>query len=231
MASETMMSTEASRLLGVSVRQIQRLADAGRLEVVQRVGRTAILDAASVHKLARHGTARGRTWNARTVWAALALLGGDGNVSLSSQSQQWHLRERVRSMQAQDLVRIGRARARTVRYRASASYLDELAKHIALTGTSAIDADQRIARVFGLSNARAASVEGYAPAETVAKLEHQFALVRDIDGNVTFHVTDGQYQSGRTASAATIALDLAGSLDPRQRSAGLRVLRRLMQNL
>jgi hypothetical protein len=231
MASETMMSTEASRLLGVSVRQIQRLADAGRLEVVQRVGRIAVLDAASVHKLARHGTARGRTWNARTVWAALALLDGDNHVSLSSQSQVWHLRERVRRMEVKDLVRNGRDRARTIRYRASASFLDEVAQHVALTGTSAIDADEQLAQVFGLSSARAAAVEGYATAETVAQLEGQFALVRDIGGNVSFHVTDEQYQSGRTATVATIALDLAESLDPRQRSAGLRTLKHLMQKL
>jgi excisionase family DNA binding protein len=231
MAGETMVSSEAARLLGVSVREVQRLAIAGRLDVVRHVGRSAVLDAASVHKLANFGTARGRIWNTRTVWAALALLDGHDDVSLSSTSQLWHLRERLRRMQPHDLVRRGRSRAKTIRYRASASYLDELAQHLTLTGTSAIDADPKLANLFGLANARTASVDGYVPAEKLAALQDKFFLVRDIDGNVTLHVTDDPCQEGGTASVATVALDLADSLDPRQRAAGLRALTRMMRKL
>jgi hypothetical protein len=231
MTGETMVSDEAAHLLGVSVRQVQRLANAGRLDVVHHIGRSAVLDAASVHKLANFGTARGRAWNARTVWAALGLLDGDDHVSLSSASQEWHLRERLRGMQPHDLVRHGRWRAKTIRYRASASYLDDLAQHLTLTGTSAIDADPKLTRLFGLSGARAASVDGYVSAEAVAALVNRFFLVRDIDGNVTLRVTDAEYHSSRIASVATVALDLADSLDPRQRAAGLRALTRMMRKL
>jgi hypothetical protein len=231
MAGETMTSSEASRVLGVSVRQVQRLTNDGRLDVVHHVGRIAVLDAASVHKLANFGTARGRSWNARTVWAALALLDGHHHVSLSSPSQLWHLRNRLRRMHAEDLVRNGRGRATTIRYRASASYLDRLAQRLTLTATSAIDADPKLAKLFGLAGARTASIDGYLPAENLAGLQDQFFLVRDIEGNVTLRVTDDQHQSGRTASVATVALDLADSLDPRQRSAGLRALTRMMRKL
>jgi excisionase family DNA binding protein len=231
MSGETMVSSEAARLLGVSVREVQRLAAAGRLDVVRHVGRSAVLDAASVHKLANFGTARGRIWNARSVWAALALLDGRDDVSLSSTSQLWHLRERLRAMRPHDLVRRGRSRAKTIRYRASSSYLDQLARQLTLTGTSAIDTDPKLAKLFGLASARTASVDGYVSAENVAALQDRFLLVRDIDGNVTLHVTDDPCQEGRTASVATVALDLADSIDPRQRAAGLRALTRMMRKL
>lgn len=231
MTGETMVSDEAAHLLGVSVRQVQRLANAGRLDVVHYVGRSAVLDAASVHKLANFGTARGRGWNARTVWAALGLLDGDDHVGLSSASQEWHLRERLRGMQPHDLVRHGRWRAKTIRYRASASYLDQLALHVTLTGTSALDADPKLTKLFGLSGARTNTVDGYVSTENVAALVSGLFLVRDIDGNVTLRVTDAEYHSNRIASVATVALDLADSLDPRQRAAGLRALTRMMRKL
>jgi excisionase family DNA binding protein len=231
MVSDTMTTNDAARLLGVSVRQVQRLADAERLDVVDHVGRTALLDAASVHKLARLGTARGRSWYARTVWAAIAMLDGDNRAALSNPSQLWHLRNRVRHMDADDLVRSAGSRATVIRYRASTSYLDQLAEHITLTGASAVDADPQLAQHFGLAGARAATLEGYVAAGQVAELEHQFFFVRDTAGNVTLHVTDGDPQTGRIASTATVSLDLAESLDPRQRAAGLRVLNGMMQAL
>ena len=226
-----MMSSEAAQVLGVSVRQVQRLTNAGRLDVVQHVGRIAVLDAASVHKLANFGIARGRSWNARTVWAALALIDGRDHVSLLSPSQLWHLRNRLRAMQPHDLVRKGRARATTIRYRASTSYLDQLAPHLTLTATSAIDTDPKLSKLFGLAGARTASLDGYLPGKNLTALVNQFFLVRDIEGNVTLRVTDDQYQKDQTASGATVALDLADSTDLRQRAAGLRAMTRMMRKL
>jgi len=135
------------------------------------------------------------------------------------------------AMQPHDLVRKGRARATTIRYRASTSYLDQLAPHLTLTATSAIDTDPKLSKLFGLAGARTASLDGYLPGKNLTALVNQFFLVRDIEGNVTLRVTDDQYQKDQTASGATVALDLADSTDLRQRAAGLRAMTRMMRKL
>jgi len=60
-----------------------------------------------------------------------------------------------------------------------------------------------------------------------------YHLADDSSGNVVLRVVDDVTRAGRggTAAAVTVALDLAESLDPRERSAGRRVLDRLLRAL
>jgi excisionase family DNA binding protein len=73
-----MTSDEVAQSLGVSVRQVQRLVEAGELTGAGRVGRSLLIDTDSVNLLRANGSQRGRPWNARTVWIALDLLSGVG---------------------------------------------------------------------------------------------------------------------------------------------------------
>lgn len=206
------------------MRQVQRLVGNGALDVVQTVGRSVLLDSTSVLRLRAVGTAHGRAWTEGTAWAALAMLDGDANGGIEDASLRWQLRDRLRRLDPEEFVRRAGRRARVRRFRATDTFLGELAKRVALTGTSALAADDGIARAFGLASADARTVDGYASAERLVELERAFFLVGDRSGNVTIHVTEQERATGPVAGEAAVAADLAESLDTRLRSAGLRAL-------
>lgn len=223
LSAEQMTSTEAAEQLGVGVRQVERLVASGDLARVGTVGRVALIDAASVYRLREQGVRRGRPWSLDSIRAAIDLL-ADGATERLETSQRSRLRSRLRAMTAEDLVRATRGRASVSRYRASNSFLDRIRSQVTLTGHSAVDADRATAGVFGLAASRSETVDGYVTeehAELLAKLYH---LAEDAAGNVTLRVVAEQIAAGGIADSVTVALDLAESLNVRERSAGLAVL-------
>ena len=118
-ATETMTSSEAARLLGVGMRQVERLLAAGDLTPVGTVGRAALIDAASVHRPRTRGVRRGRPWSAETSGAAIDLLTAGETGRLGS-IERSRLILRLRHLSAEDVVRATRGRASVRRYRASA---------------------------------------------------------------------------------------------------------------
>jgi len=219
---DVMSSAEAGRRLGVSVRQVQRLASNGALTQVGTVGRTKLIDARSVQRVKAQGLRRGRPWSTNAIAAALDLL-THGDTDRVSSVERKRLRTRLAGMSAEDLVRATRARADVRRYRGAASFLDRARKEFALTGAAAIDDDTTVAKEFGLSRSPQDSVDGYVDNRTADKLVRTCHLIEDAHGNVTLRVTT--IDSLMTASAVAVALDLAESLDPRERRAGLTFLR------
>lgn len=226
MAADTMTTSEAAQLLGVSARQVQRLTERGTIRRIASVGRTALLDAHSVLSLAQHGgPGRGRRWHDTTVWAALALLDNRETGWPPDPSRRWHLRNRLAGMSVEDLIRVARSRATVLRFRASASFLESVAERVTRTGLSALS-DQRLAKELGLAVARAEGVDGYLSRDQLDELISRFHLVEDPAGNVTLRVAadEAPLHPGDPVDASVLALDLAESLDPRQRAAGTRYL-------
>lgn len=230
--SDAMTSDEVARDLGVSVRQVQRLVETGELTGAGRVGRSLIIDANSVNRLRVNGTQRGRPWNQRTVWVALDLLSGSASDELSS-SQRWHLRERLRGMTSADLVRLSRRRADVHRFRASESFLAQVRDEVTLTGAAALSKDAELAKKFGLASGGRSAVDGYVDRHDLDRVVSTYLVVDDPTGNVVLRVVDDIGRTTRDGSAAiaVVALDLAESLDPRERSAGRRMLDRLIRAL
>lgn len=228
--AEQMTSAEASRLLGVSVRQVERLVATGHLTRVDRVGRSLLIDAASVHRMRARGSRRGRPWAAETTRAATDLL-AHGRTERLTQSARSRLRSRLRSMTAEDLVQAMSGRAQVRNFRASGSFLDRLRRSVTLTGTAAVDADRAVAGRFGLATAQRDTVDGYVDADTARRLTDECQLVDDANGNVTLRITDDHPGDRMPADDVTVALDLADSLDVRERSAGLALLRNRLSGL
>ena len=230
--ADTMTSDEAARVLGVTVRQVQRLVESGELLSTGRVGRSLLIDATSVNVLRANGSQRGRPWNARTVWVAVDLLSGVASDELSK-SQRWHLRQRLKSMSAADLVRATRRRAELRHFRASESFLVRIRDEVALTGAAAMSADAQLARRLGLAVAGQSAVDGYVRRSDLDRIVATFHFAEDQQGNVSLRVVDDVARAapGRVVDYATVALDLADSLDPRERSAGRRELDRLLKAL
>jgi excisionase family DNA binding protein len=229
---DAMATDEVARELGVSVRQVQRLVETGELVGIGRVGRSLLIDARSVNLLQANGAQRGRPWNQRTVWVALDLLSGVETGELT-RSQRWHLLQRLRAIRAPELVRLGRRRADVQRFRVSESFLARVRAEVTLTGAAAVGADMDVARRFGLAAAGRPAVDGYIGRDRVDRVVSGCYLAEDTGGNVTLRVIDDSTRAerGGAATIATIALDLAESIDPRERSAGRHVLDQLLTAL
>lgn len=243
-----MTSAEAAALLGVTVRQVQRLARSGQLMVRDTVGRANLLDSTSVLRLAQAGVAQGRKWNPTTVWIALALLDAtDGEndevpdsllvaagIAPLDSSRQWHLRTRLRRTRPKDLVRMSGRRAMVTRWRVSASYAQELRAALVLTGAHAIAHSRDTAARFGLASGGTDPIDGYIMSQQIQVLQRKLFLAPAVDGNATLRMLPDGIGIAATrptaglVSTSVIALDLADSLDVRQRAAGLRVLSELM---
>ncbi|MDT5318100.1 MAG: hypothetical protein QOD88_622 [Mycobacterium sp.] len=224
--SDTMTSMDASRVLGVSVRQVQRLVDAGWLTSAGRVGRSILIDAASVHDVANRGAQPGRPWNQATAWAALELL-TSGKTDRLNDTQRSRLRSRLRGLTTAELIPLARRRARTCRYRVSASFLDGLRERVVATGSAAVSESAEVARRFGLAAGHSETVDGYLAARDLDDVVGDYLMVPDGAGNATLRVVD--VDGFTRATPAVVALDLAESLDPRQRSAGRRALEKMLR--
>ena len=225
---EVMSSAEASRQLGVSIRQIQRLAATGALTQVGNVGRSKLIDARSVQRLKARGSRRGRPWTAETIAAAIDLL-TDGDTERLSSLERRRLRGRLSALSAEDLVRATSSRADVRRYRTSSSFLDRLSAEVTPSGLDAVDRDPSLAKTFGLTRSSRASVDGYVDEKAARALVRECHMVEDEQGNVTLRVTP--IDSLKEPNTVTVALDLADSLDTRVRSAGLTYLRQRLKAL
>lgn len=228
--TDAMTSSEAARELGVGVRQVERLVAAGSITRVGTVGRAALIDPASVHRLRTRGVRRGRPWTAATSLAAIDLL-TIGRTDRLGQVERSRLISRLRGMTAEDVVRATQGRARARRYRASASFLDRIRTAATLTGTSAIDADRAVAGQFGLSSSTRDMADAYVDRRTAEQLIARCHLVEDARGNVTLRATEALHEGGTIAPVIVVALDLADSLDVRERAAGITLLQNRLEGL
>jgi hypothetical protein len=240
--ADVMTSVDAARVLGVSIRQVQRFVESGQIANRGTVGRNLLLDSASVHRLAIVGTARGRAWKASTAWTVMALLDArdfPGRTS-TERANLSHLRHRLRQMKAEELVRMTRRRADITRWRVSDSFASELSKRVLITGESALDSSDggaALAQVLQLgTRSWNGHLDGYVSAEQLPDLEREFFLAQDGAGNVTLRITEGpaalaDRDYAFRAAMPVVALDLADSIDVRQRAAGLRVLAALMEQV
>jgi len=216
-----MTAVACAEVLGVSARQIARLARAGELTVTRMVGGALLLDGASVHRLAKHGRHNGRPWTAATAWAALALLSGE-SVDWLDAAAKSRLRHRLRASSASELCWTTRRRATVHRMQGWGK--DEGLLH---SGVSALR-DPAMSELFDLT-AVERGADGYVCARIFSDVVRKLGLVDDVDGDVTVRVVpDDAGYAGDHVLTAAVAVDLAESLDTRESAAGLRVLEDLL---
>jgi hypothetical protein len=132
-------------------------------------------------------------------------------------TQRSRLKARLRTMSATDLVERARDRADSARYAGHSSVAERL-RH-AIVDTNSMR--------FRLGLADANTVDGYIAVNDLDDLERRFGLAHDTEGRITLRATAFPIDTiARIADASTVlaALDLAGSLDVRERTAGLNAL-------
>jgi len=209
--------SEAAGRLGVSTRQVQHLVERGELRQVAR----GVLDETSVERLlAVRGGSHRRAWSEATAWGAVALLSG-GVAAWMGQTQRSRLKGRLRALDAAAVVERARERAEVTRYSAHSSagqYL--LAELVYATD---------VAGRLGLAAAN--TVDGYLASSMVDGVVSRHGLTRDDEGRVTLRATSMDLAVVRDLAGRGVvlaALDLAESLDVRERRAGLDALDRAL---
>ncbi|MFD0046981.1 helix-turn-helix domain-containing protein [Pseudarthrobacter scleromae] len=224
--SDGLSTAEVAKRLGITQVSVRQLLDSGQLSVAGRVGRSILVDRASVERLAAAGTRRGRAWTARTAWAALALLSGQ-NPTWISPSEKSRLRSRLRQLDATAVCSLARHKDHTIRYRATTDALALLNSHLIASGATAMR-DESTAETFGMTGGSGIA-EGYVMTGDAQALADAFGLVEDPEGNAIIHEVElaEPFAEGR-APVAAVAVDLMGSLATRERSAGQRVIEGLL---
>lgn len=211
---------EAAERIGVTTRQVQHLVAQGELRMLAR----GVVDAASVDRyLAVRGGIHRRAWSMATAWGAVALL-STVVPTWMGESQRSRLKGRLRSLSAGELVERARSRAGVTRFAGHASSAARLRAEIIDTSAAAA--------ALGLADT--ASVDGYV---TVCELEAtvaRHALMRDDNGRFTLRATAMDRDTVRElaeVSTTLAALDLAESLDARERQIGLGALTEALERL
>jgi hypothetical protein len=205
--------SEAADRLGVSARQVQHLVASGDLSQVAR----GFVDAASVDRLlAVRSGGRTRAWSEATAWGAVALLSGIDATWLG-ESQRSRLRQRLREISVEGLVARSRDRAVVRRYAGHPSAVSRV--------RAATVSTHHAARRLGLADANA--VDAYLSADTLDEVVRTHGLVEDAGGSFALRATTMDMEvvaAVARAGDALAALDLAESLDVRERSAGVRAI-------
>ena len=213
-------SVTAARLLGVSVRRVSQLADAGDIEKATR----GLYDRLSIERylVARRGSGE-RAWDTSTAWAAVAIMSSLSRrkVDWLSDRSTYRLEAKLREITAADLVGKTRNRAN----------VHVFSGHSSALGLIKDEAVVRDWNVVGLADAMNDGLDGYVAATGLESLVHRYALVESASGNITLRATDFDIAVVRRLSKASdvlVALDAAGSIDARTRGAGELVLERAL---
>ncbi|WP_425309868.1 hypothetical protein AADG42_14230 [Ammonicoccus fulvus] len=200
--------SETAARLGVTPRRVQQLVTLGQLRKVAR----GVIDVSSVERFeAVRGGVHTQAWALHTAWGAVALLSGLDAKWLGA-TQRSRLKWRLREIDTTGLVERTRGRAEVTRYRGHASARDRLASEIVVQPTPA-----------SLGLVGSSGVDGYVALEGVQNLVVQHGLIRDDDGLVTLRATAfdlGIIRDIHDAGWVLTALDLAESLDVRERRTG-----------
>jgi hypothetical protein len=211
---------EAAERIGVTTRQVQHLAAQGQLRMLAR----GVVDATSVDRfLAVRGASHHRAWSEGTAWGAVALLSGVVPTWMG-ESQRSRLKGRLRSLSARELVARARQRADVSRYAGHASTATRLAVEVIDTSHAAA--------ALGLADVT--SVDGYLATSELTALATRHALTRDDNGRFTLRATTFNLDTIRelaTMSTALAGLDLAESLDARERQTGFDALTKALDRL
>ena len=206
--------TDAARRLGVTTRQVQYLVARGDLRPVAR----GLIDRASLdrHIATRQG-ARRRAWSEGTAWAAVAML-SDLSASWLGPTQRSRLKGTLRQLIGVELVSRARGRAQVHRYEGHSRAAERLRHEVVDTAGAA--------GALGLIESPD-RVDGYVATRDLNKIVARHALIEAADGQCTLRATEMNLATVRTLAGnapVLAALDLAESLDIRERQAGLNFL-------
>ncbi|MBC7595461.1 MAG: hypothetical protein H7288_16250 [Kineosporiaceae bacterium] len=203
--------SEAADCIGVSQRQVRNLAAHGEIGLIAR----GVVDADSVSAFLRdRGQVTRRVWSEETAWAAIGAL-ADEDISWLGASQASRLRKQMRGTGAAELASRIRNRATVHRFDGHRSVTSRVVEQ--LVSGAALIGDLTVER----------EVDGYLDEDRLADLVDRFRLRTTSNGTITIrathHLAKAESIAARDAELLA-AVDLATSVDAREREAALAVL-------
>ena len=217
-----MTTEQAADRIGVSLRHVQRLVAGGELVAIgpDRIDADSVLQ-----WMAQRRGSRVRAWEEPTAWAAVALLEGDQAPWLG-QAQRSRLRSALAGSTAEDLAARTRNRAKVRRYRAHPRAGGHLIRALVPSGVNL--------GIGGLTPL-VDRPDGYVAHSQLLDLVIRYRMEIDPTGDITLRETRMPMDVVRRLADGErhvlAGLDLAGSTDPRERSAGRRLLDRAVATL
>lgn len=193
----------------------------GRLE---RIGIDRIDYTSVLHLIAERRGDHHRAWSEHTAWAAIALLCGL-RADWLGQAQRSRLKASLGSMAGADLATRTRNRATVHRLRGHSAAVQRLSTDVIRSGVES-DLGDLVAVVNRL--------DGYVDAARYEDLVGRYRLEDDWDGFITLRTTSFDIEHVRHIAAqgsVLAAVDLAGSVDTRERSAGAVILDAALEEL
>lgn len=218
-----MSTSEAARRLGVSRREVQRLARSGDLAARRTIGDAYLIDPLAANARARADVERGRPWSPEVAWGALWLLSGI-EVPWLDYHQRRRLDQRLASITVDRLLAATRRRATVARYRGGPTALEGMRSSLVLTGVSA---SEGLRTELAPDDSR---VDGYCDEVQSRALVSRWELTPDPEGAIVVRATTLQdvLERERVMPPGVVAADLAGSYDVRERAAGRRALEEML---
>lgn len=213
---------EVAKRLGVSARQVQHLVAHGELRQVAR----GVVDGASVDRFlaVRGSTARTQAWSEATAWGAVAILSGRVPHWMGG-TQRSRLKARLRGLTSAGLIERARNRAEVVRYAGHPAGVERVRAEIVDTSRAAV--------ALGLATPTT-TVDGYVARGDLDGVLGRHGLMQDDAGRFTLRATSMDLTVVRDLSeggAVLAALDLAGSVDSRERAVGNAALDRALRRV
>ena len=207
--------------LDVSERRIVALCHAGELETFTLDSGAILIAEDSVRRQMRWRGKDGRPYAPDMAFAALYLLSGNA-VPWIGRQQRYRLNNYLRATDAENLTRLTRRRAQVAEYWCRDSMLDSVATIVrpsAATGA--------LAESFHLVPLNV--VEGYIRYGDWKDIVRKCRLRREATPiKVRLHVSEALPDGDGPMPIGVCAADLAESLNPRERRAGLETLDRLI---
>ncbi|MFE3546012.1 helix-turn-helix domain-containing protein [Nocardia sp. NPDC059177] len=209
---------EAASALGVSARHARRLVKSGRLAQIAGT----LVDHDSVERyLLSQGQGRTRAWADHTAWGAISLLYG-GDADWLGPTQRSRVRRTLRDLTDPiELVARVRNRARPQTFAAHRAALPRL-RSLTL---------QPNVGLLGIVDSGEDRIDGYLAARDRDSLVRSLGLRADPAGDVTLRITEFDFDQVRrlvTGGVLVAAIDIATSLDPRQRGVGQRAMAEIL---
>lgn len=223
---DEMPLSEAAQILGVTPRQVQRLAASGALGHTRRVGRTVVVSPAAVYRARNNGTtSRGRPALPDTAWVALDLLSGR-----PAQGQfERRLVARLSAMSPIEVARFARRRAKITQMRVISRRAQRgMPENLIAAGLQPTGLMSPLITDWGLAGGRPEDViDGYLYVSSARALR-ELGLREEPSGRIALRILDAPVGP---LPPAVVALDLMESMDSRAHSVGRERLAEMIDGL
>lgn len=209
---------EAAAMLDISVQRVRALVHAGELATAGIPGRSILITEEAVLGATANRGHQGRVFTPSNALAALTMLSGLQTGWINAQ-QRYSIRQTLLGCDVDKLMRLTRKRGIVHRYWASATMLERMRADHRLRPSGAYP---QAAKHLGL--APNGTFEAYMDAGLLTELKDRYYLSNeDTQPNVRLHAVVGLRGDG-PMPLGVCALDLAESMDIRERSAGRQCL-------